>query len=147
MDLCANPNLVHLSESVRRSVQLERAKGYRIVAVSGDVWVTQAGFIEDYILQPGDAITLESTGPAVVTSFGPADVEVVAPYAGAPAPERSPAISVATIDQARADAQRLRAQAMQEAFDAAAAWIRDLGHRVVTAAQSIAVAGDAHRGL
>ena len=147
MDLCANPNLVHLSESGQRSVQLKTARGVRIVALSGDVWVTQAGFIEDYILRPGDAVTLESSGPAVVTSFGPADVEVVAPHASAPAFKPAPAISAATIDRARADAQRLRAQAMQDAFAALAAWIRKLGHRAVTAAQSIAVAGDAHRGL
>ncbi len=147
MDLRATPNLVHLSESGQRSVQLQTAKGFRVVAISGDVWVTQAGFVEDYILRPGDALTLESHGPAVVTSFGPADVEVVAPHGRLPVLEPSTALTPEVIERARSDAHRLRAQAMQDAFSAAAAWLRSLGRRAVEAAQSIAVAGDSHRGL
>lgn len=145
MDLRATPNLVHLSESGQRSVQLQTAKGFRVVAISGDVWVTQAGFVEDYILRPGDALTLESHGPAVVTSFGPADVEVVAPHSAVVEP--STVLTSEVIERARSDAHRLRAQAMQEGFSAAAAWLRSLGRRVIEAAQSIAVAGDNHRGL
>jgi len=141
MDLRATPNLVHLSESGQRSVQLDTARGFRIVAISGDVWVTQAGFIEDYILRPGAAVTLESVGSAVVTSFGPADVEVVGPDAGATI-EAAPTISAATVEQARTEAHRLRAQAMQDAFGAAAAWMCNLGHRAVVAVASIQVSRD-----
>jgi hypothetical protein len=147
MDLRATPNLIHLSESGRRSVQLPTAKGFRIVALSGDLWVTQAGFSEDYILRPGDELTLESYGPAVVTSFGPADIEVVAPPQETAPVESPPAITDAVIERARSEAHRLRAQAMQEAFAAAAAWVGNLGRRAVAAAESIAVAGDAHRNL
>jgi hypothetical protein len=140
MDLRATPKLVHLSQSGRRSLQLEVAKGFRIVAVSGDVWVTQAGFIEDYILRPGDVLTLDSPGPAVVTSFGPADIEVIAPPA-ATVLELPPMISVADMERAQREAHRLRAQAMREAFDATAAWVRSLGRRLVSALSSAGTAG------
>ncbi len=121
MDLRATPNLVHLSDSSdrsgggRRSLQLAVAKGHRIVAVSGEVWVTQSGFIEDYVLRRGDAVTLVSDGPAVVTSFGPADIEVVAP----PTPLTTLDISLDAIERAQQEAHRLRAEAMQEMFGAA----------------------------
>lgn len=141
MDLRATPNLVHLGESGRRSLQLEVAKGFRVVAVSGDVWVTQAGFIEDYILRPGDALTLDSRGPAIVTSFGPADIEVIAPPAAAFEPP--PRISAAAIERAKYEAHRLRAQAMQEIFGAAAAWVWSLGRRLVSA--SMGVSGGTRR--
>lgn len=132
MDLRATPNLVHLSESGLRSLQLEPARGHRVVAVSGDVWVTQSGFIEDYILRPGDALTLDSLGRAVVTSFGPADVEVIAPPA-AVAFEPSPALTAAAIERAQNEAHRLRAQAMQETFGSAATWVGRLGRRLFSA--------------
>jgi hypothetical protein len=132
MDLRATPNLVHLGESGRRSLQLQVARGFRIVAVSGEVWVTQAGFIQDYVLRRGDALTLDSPGPAIVTSFGPADIEVIAPPAAVPF-EPAPTISVETIERAQREAHRLRAQAMQEMFGAAAAWVWSLGRRLVSA--------------
>lgn len=132
MDLRATPNLVHLSDSSdrsegsRRSLQLTVAKGYRIVAVSGEVWVTQSGCIEDYVLRRGDAVTLVSDGPAVVTSFGPADVEVVAP----PTPLTTLDISLDAIERAQQDAHRLRAEAMQEMFGAAGAALGRLVRRL-----------------
>ena len=136
MDLRATPNLVHLSQSGRRSLQLEAAKGYRIVAVSGEVWVTQTGFIEDYVLRAGDALTLDSPGQAVVTSFGPADVEVIAPAPFAP----PSAISYTAVERAQHEAHRLRAQAMQEMFLAGVAWVGRLGRRLIAAVTSPRVA-------
>lgn len=135
MDLRATPNLVHLGESGRRSLQLEHARGYRVVAVSGDVWVTQAGFIEDYILRPGQSVNLDSPGPAVVTSFGPADIEVIAPPAAVTF-ERSPIVTVEAIERARSEANRLRAHAMGELFDTAAGWVGGLARRLVAAVTS-----------
>jgi Protein of unknown function (DUF2917) len=134
MDLRATPKLVHLSQSGRRSLRLEAAKGYRIVAVSGEVWVTQTGFIEDYVLRPGDALTLDSPGQAVVTSFGPADIEVIAPPVAAFEPP--PKLSYTTIERAQHEAHRLRAQAMREMFGAASAWVQRLGHRLISAVKS-----------
>jgi len=141
MDLRATPNLIHLSQSGRRSLQLEAAKGNRIVAVSGEVWVTQTGFIEDYVLRPGDALTLDSPGQAVVTSFGPADIEVIAPAPVAFAPP--PTISYTTIERAQHEAHRLRAQAMQEMFGAASGWLWRLGHRLISAVKSLGAASSA----
>ena len=142
MDLRATPNLVHLSDSSdrspfdrsdrggRRSLQLAVAKGYRIVAVSGEVWVTQSGFIEDYVLRRGDAVTLVSDGPAVVTPFGPADIEVIAPPSALPT---APGISLDAIERAQQEAHRLRAQAMQEMFSAAWAALGRAGRRLISA--------------
>ena len=130
MDLRATPNLVHLSESGQRSVQLEVARGFRIVAVSGEIWVTQTGFIDDYILRSGDELTLQSDGPAVVTSFGPADIEVVTP-SKASASYSEPHISPDLIERLQRDAHRLRAEAVKDMFDSAAAWLRTLAHRAV----------------
>jgi hypothetical protein len=103
--------------------------------VSGDVWVTQAGFIEDYILRPGQWINLDSPGPAVVTSFGPADIEVIAPRA-AVLFEHSPIVTAEAIERARSEANQLRGQAMREAFDAAAGWVAGLARRLVAAVTS-----------
>jgi hypothetical protein len=125
MDLHSTPNLVHLSDDAagRRSLCLEPARGYRVVAISGEVWVTQAGRIEDFVLQPGEALTLDSSGAAIVSSFGPADVEVIAPRA-ASATDRVPVVTAEAIDRAQREARRLQAQAVHHAFGAAAAWVR-----------------------
>jgi hypothetical protein len=133
MDLRANPNLIHLTDtgSGQRSLHLEPASGYRVIAVSGQVWITQAGRFEDYVLRPGDAVTLDSPGSAIVTSFGPADIEVIAPPAPATL-EWPPAISAATIERARERAHALRAQVMHDLVAAAAAWVGDLGRRLVS---------------
>jgi hypothetical protein len=133
MDLRATPNLVHLSNTGpgQRSLRLAPAAGYRVVAVAGEVWITQAGRIADHVLRPGDTVTLDSPGAAVVTSFGPADIEVIAPPAPAPL-EWPPAISAAVIEQAQRRAHELRAQVMHDLFVAAAARIRGLGRRVLS---------------
>jgi hypothetical protein len=133
MDLRANPNLIHLTAtgSGQRSLHLEPASGYRVIAVSGEVWITQAGRLKDHVLRPGDAVTLDSPGSAIVTSFGPADIEVIAPPAPATL-EWPPAISAATIERARERAHELRAQFMHDLFAAGAAWLWGLGRRLVS---------------
>jgi hypothetical protein len=133
MDLHANPNLVHLSSAGpgQRALHLPRASGYRLAVLSGEVWITQTGRIEDYVLRAGDALTLDSPGAAVVTSFGPADVEVIAP-AAPPAPATPaplpwpPAISAETIERAQRQAHELRSQAIDDLLTAGVARLRDL---------------------
>jgi hypothetical protein len=133
MDLRAMPNLVHLSG--RQSLQLEPARGYRVIAICGEVWITQAGRLEDYVLRAGDSLTLDSPGLAIVSAFGTADVEVVAPPA-APAVGGFPEYSVATLERAQREAHRLRAEAMREAFAEAGGWIRNFARRLVVAKAS-----------
>ncbi len=127
MDLRATPNLVHLSDAGpgQRLLHLTPAAGYRLVAVSGEVWITQAGQIADYVLRAGEALTLDSPGTAIVTSFGPADIEVIAPPAAASL-EWPPAVSAEVVEQAQRRAHQLRAQVVHEMFVAAAARIRGL---------------------
>ena len=69
MDLRATPNLIHLvdSPSGRQSLQLEPARGQRVIVIAGKVWVTQAGDFKDYVLRQGEALTLDSPGMAVGT--------------------------------------------------------------------------------
>ena len=115
-------------------LQLAVAKGYRIAAVSGEVWVTQSGFIEDYVLRRGDVLTLVSDGPAVVTSFGPADIEVIAP----PSTQQSALdIGLDAIERARQEAHRLRAEAMHEMFSAAWAGLGRVGRRLAGVAAPV----------
>jgi hypothetical protein len=147
MDLRATPDLVHLSDTAagRRSLCLEPARGYRVVAISGEVWITQAGRIEDYVLQAGEALTLDSPGAAIVSSFGPADIEVVAPPAPS-VPDRLPIVTAEAMERAQREARRLHAQAVHEIFAAAAGWVRAQARRLGSwAAGSSAAPGTVHR--
>ncbi len=134
MDLRATPNLIHLTNAAagRRSLQLDPALGHRVIAVSGELWITQAGHTEDYVLRAGDALTLDSPGMAIVSSFGPADIEVIAP--NAPTVDPFPSFSVDVLERAQREAHRLRAEAMQQTFAAAAAWIRRMMRRLTSTA-------------
>jgi hypothetical protein len=130
MDLRATPNLVHLSEagSGHRFLELAPARGQRVIVMSGQVWITQSGDVEDHVLRSGESLTLASPGVAMVSAFGTADVEVVpapAPATSAPLPE----FTADAYDRARRDAHQLRAEAMREMFAAAGAWIRGLTRR------------------
>lgn len=133
MDLRATPNLVHLSEfgSGRRWLQLDPGRGHRVVAICGEVWITQAGHSEDYVLRAGEALTLQTPGMAMVSPFGSADVEVVAP-ASATTPGAVPEIGPDVYQRARLDAHQLRAEAMQRMFSAAGAWIGRLARRLLS---------------
>jgi hypothetical protein len=147
MDLRATPDLIHLSDAApgRGSVRLEPARGYRVVAISGEVWITQAGRIEDYVLRAGEALTLDSPGAAIISSFGLADIEVIAPPAPS-VPGRSPMITAETMERAQREARRLHAQAVHEIFAAATAWVWTQARRVGSlAAGSSAAPGAAPR--
>lgn len=133
MDLRAMPNLVHLgnARSARPSLQLEPARGHRVIVICGEVWITQAGHLEDYVLRAGDSLTLDSPGLAIVSALGTsADVEVVASPA-APAIGGFPQFSAAALERAEREAHRLRAEAMRDAFATVGGWIRDLARRLV----------------
>ena len=133
MDLRATPNLIHLvdSPSGRQSLQLEPARGQRVIVIAGKVWVTQAGDFKDYVLRQGEALTLDSPGMAIVSAFGPADIELIAPPAASTL-DTVPNISNESLDRALHEAHRLRARAVHYAFAAAGAWLRNLGRRFVS---------------
>lgn len=142
MDLRATPNLVHLNDtgSGRRMLHLEPALGHRVVALSGSVWITQAGSPEDYVLRAGESLTLDSPGMAVVTSFGPADVEVVAPT-DANAQPWPPAISAAVVEEHQRRARELRAQAVHEMLTAAADRIRGFARGLMSIGSHVRAQG------
>jgi hypothetical protein len=146
MDLRTTPGLIHLSDAAagRRSLRLEPARGYRVVAISGEVWITQAGRIEDYVLRAGQALDLDSPGAAVVSSFGPADIEVIAPAASS-ASERLPIVTAEAVERAQREARRLHAQAVHEIFSAAAAWVWSGARRLGSLIVSPAAPGAVHR--
>jgi len=140
MDIRGTPHLVHLTAALpgSRVLRLPDARGYRIVSLSGDVWITEHGSPDDVILRAGQSVTLQSSGMALVLALGSADIEVVPP----PASEDLSAVwidAVEHFDEYDQAARRLRA----EAFVVVAAWIgckvRHLGQRVVAALGGTAV--------
>lgn len=147
MDIHGTPNLHHLSASApdARFLRLPRARGYRIVSLSGDVWITEQDRQDDIILRAGDAVTLESTGTAIVMALNSADIEVVPP----PAPEDVSAAWIDAVehfeeyDQA---ARRLRAQAFLDVAASIACNVRSLGRRIVAALGGRAVSPAPCRG-
>jgi hypothetical protein len=146
MDLRDTPDLVHLSDAAEdgRWLRLEPARGYRVVAVAGDVWITQAGHIEDYVLHPGQALALDSPGAAIVSAFGRADVEVIAPPAP-PGPDPLPIVTAQVLERAQREARRLRAQAVHDMFAAAAGWVRARVHRLGALVDRLAAPSRGHR--
>jgi len=120
MDHSAHPNLVHLNPAVReqRTLRIPRPDGYRVVALTGEVWITQYRRREDIVLRPGEAVGLEGKGLALVTAFESADVEVIPPFTAAPA--RAPRLSSVDLACYERKARRLRAEAIGSAF--ARAW-------------------------
>lgn len=134
MDQRDTLNHIHLDETRPggRFLRLADADGYRIVSMSGDLWITTHNSPEDIILRSGDAVTLESRGAALIMALGSADVEVVPP----PAREDLSAVWVDAVehfDEYDRAARRLRA----EAFADVAGWIgcelRRLGRRITAA--------------
>jgi hypothetical protein len=123
MDLRATPNLVHLSASGTEGqlLKLDPARGYRVILMSGEVWITQAGHSEDHVLHAGEELTLETRGMAIVSPLGTADVEVLAPTTTA---STVLDLSPEAYERYREEAHRLRAEAMHQTFTAVGAWFR-----------------------
>jgi hypothetical protein len=55
-------------------VTLFDAKGTRIVARSGSVWVTEEGDRQDHIMGPGDARTVARPGRTIVQALAPSRI-------------------------------------------------------------------------
>ena len=104
-------------------------RGYRVVAVSGDVWVT-SGWIHRG-LHPAP----RTIGDARLARAGRGDFVRTGRSRGDRAAgsgchiEHSPMSAQRRSSGHAREANRLRAQAMQEAFDAAAGWVGNLAHR------------------
>lgn len=63
-------------------LRLEEACGARITCRSGTLWVTQEGVAQDYFLNSGDALALETTGVALLQAMVPATFVIEAPARG-----------------------------------------------------------------
>ncbi|HEY2627565.1 MAG TPA: DUF2917 domain-containing protein [Usitatibacter sp.] len=55
---------------------LDDAKGVRIGARTGMVWVTQEGRLQDDIVSPGDAMVVENGGRTLVQALKPAWITI-----------------------------------------------------------------------
>ena len=53
-----------------RPLRLSGAAGTRLRAVAGVVWVTMDGDPLDRVLEAGDSLLIESSGPVLVTALG-----------------------------------------------------------------------------
>jgi len=115
MDIRGTPHLVHLSAALpeTRLLRLPHARGHRIASLSGDVWITEEDRTEDVILQPGESVTLQGPGTALVMAFGSADIEVVPPPA-AEDPTVAWLDAVQNFEDYERSARRLRAQVFRE---------------------------------
>jgi hypothetical protein len=120
MDYSATPNLVHLSPATpgHRALRIAKPHGYRVVALTGELWLTQHRRLEDVILRAGESYAIEGPGLALVTAFESSDVEVIPPAGATP----GRALSLANVDFAGYErkARRMRAEAAHALF--AGAW-------------------------
>ena len=126
MDTIAGPRLYHLDRALpeRRVLRLTHARGTRIVAVAGDLWVTEDGRYDDVVLAPGESAVLERDGMAMITTFDSADVEIVPPATAETKSFERPAIDTELVERYTRAARRMRAQAMAAAFADAVEWLR-----------------------
>lgn len=126
MDHLNGANLHHLDRHVpgARVLKLKHARGTRIVAVAGDIWITEDGRHDDVVLAAGESAALERDGMAMITTFDSADVEVVPPAGAATAMGETRPIDGELIDRQIRAAHRLRAQAMAAAFADGVEWLR-----------------------
>lgn len=126
MDKIAGPKLYHLDRALpdRRVLRLTHARGTRIVAVAGDIWVTEDGRYDDVVLAPGESAALERDGMAMITTFDSADVEIVPPPTAEAKPFERWGIDPELLQRHIQSAHRLRAQAMATAFADAVEWLR-----------------------
>ena len=147
MDIRGTPHLVHLSAALpeTRLLRLPHAYGHRITSLSGDIWVTEEDRPQDIILRPGESVTLQSPGTALVMAFGSADVEVVPP----PAREDLTAVWIdvaENFEQYEHAARRLRAEAFREIAVTIACKVRDAGRRIAAFLGAAAAPADPCRG-
>lgn len=135
MDRRGTPHLVHLTDAVpeTRLLRLPNARGYRVVSLSGVLWVTEEHRTEDIILQPGDAVTLRSPGTALVTPLGSADIEIVPPPADSRWTDRP-----MNVERYGEEARRLRAAAFRDALVAIGRALRRAARRVALGARGAA---------
>ncbi len=45
---------------------LKDAKGTRVLCLEGELWITQDGDYEDYLVRPGETLAIAGDGPAIV---------------------------------------------------------------------------------
>ena len=126
MDKIAGSTLHHLDRALpeRRVLRLTHARGTRIVAVAGDIWITEDGRYDDVVLAPGESAALERDGMAMITAFDSADVEVVPPVKAEATIGTGDKIDTDLIELQMRAAHRLRAQAMGTAFASGIEWLR-----------------------
>jgi hypothetical protein len=60
-------------------VEMRRALGWKVHAVSGSIWITQEGDVRDIVLEPGESFVLDRHGPALLTPLGKAGVCIQRP--------------------------------------------------------------------
>jgi hypothetical protein len=115
MDYSALPNLVHLNPAVPslRALRIANPHGYRVTALTGEVWLTQHRRFEDVILRSGESYEIEGPGLALVTAFESSDIEVIPPART----QGPPTVDAAHYEQ---KARQLRAEAIDALITGAA---------------------------
>jgi Protein of unknown function (DUF2917) len=65
-------------------VRILRGQGTRVMAARGALWVSEEGSPMDYVLMPGDAVTLQHGGKALVQAVSAARAFLETPHGVAP---------------------------------------------------------------
>ena len=108
MNLCEIPHHERALHALgrERTLSLHLPRGATVCAVSGTVWLTQDGLIEDVLLAPGERYEVAKKGHVVLNALaGSASV-----YIELPAAARAPEISLTPglVSAIEAKARRLR---------------------------------------
>jgi len=60
-------------------VLLREARGARVLCLSGALWLTQEGRVDDVILQPGESLRITRAGLTLVTALRSSELRVLEP--------------------------------------------------------------------
>jgi len=81
-----NTSNARLALAARRGLRLQDARGAKLRAVQGTLWVTIDNDLRDIVLDPGESFVVDSNSPLVVMPLGDCatvDVKSAAPSSGA----------------------------------------------------------------
>ena len=77
MNITLQANCIELSPD--QYLRIDGGRGARLVCLSGELWVTQDGDLQDHFLHAGDSFPLQSPGSAIVTATHQGAVRIEAP--------------------------------------------------------------------
>ncbi len=62
------------------TLAISNGAGYTVVCRSGEVWLTQEGLLQDYVLGPTGSFVIQGPGDVLIEGYRSAKIQVVAPH-------------------------------------------------------------------